>query len=50
MTAYSRSMDNTPQELESNSGSAPERTQLPVLVWPQNFDSPHRLAISYIYV
>jgi len=49
MTAYSRSMDNTPK-LESNSGSAPERTQLPVLVWPQNFDSPRRLAISYIYV
>ncbi|SRR6266568_8692667 len=26
-----------------------ERTRLPVVVWLQDFDSPHCLAISYIY-
>jgi len=46
---YSRSMDNTPQELESNSGSAPDGRDYRSWFGPSDFDSPHRLAISYIY-
>jgi hypothetical protein len=46
---YSRSIDNTPQELESNSGSAPNGLNYANWFGPSDFDTPHRLVTSYVY-
>ena len=46
---YSRSIDNTPQELESNSGSAPNGYNYASWTGPSDFDTPHRLVASYVW-
>ncbi|HLJ89000.1 MAG TPA: carboxypeptidase regulatory-like domain-containing protein [Candidatus Angelobacter sp.] len=46
---YSRSTDNSPQELESNSGAAPNGQNYKAWYGPSDFDIPHRVAISYVY-
>lgn len=46
---YSRSIDNTPQELESNSGSAPNGRDYSSWFGPSDFDTPHRVVASYVY-
>ena len=46
---YSRSLDNTPEELESNSGAAPNGRNYAAWYGPSDFDIPHRVALSYVY-
>ena len=46
---YSRSLDNTPQELESNSGAAPDGRNPAAWYGLSDFDIPHRVAVSYSY-
>jgi hypothetical protein len=46
---YSRSIDNTPQELETNSGSAPNGRDYSSWFGPSDFDTPHRVVVSYVY-
>jgi hypothetical protein len=46
---YSRSLDNTPQELESNSGAAPNGRDYASWTGPSDFDTPHRFIASYVY-
>jgi hypothetical protein len=46
---YSRSLDNTPEELESNSGAAPNGQNHAAWYGPSDFDIPHRVALSYVY-
>jgi hypothetical protein len=46
---YSRSIDNTPQELENNSGSAPNGYDYASWTGPSDFDTPHRFVGSYVY-
>jgi len=46
---YSRSLDNTPQELESNSGAPPDGRNPAAWYGPSDFDIPHRVAVSYTY-
>jgi hypothetical protein len=46
---YSRSLDNSPQELESNSGAAPDGRNPQNWYGPSDFDIPHRVAVSYSY-
>jgi hypothetical protein len=46
---YSRSWDNTPEELESNSGAAPNGRNYAAWYGPSDFDIPHRVALSYVY-
>jgi hypothetical protein len=46
---YSRSMDNSPQELESNSGAAPDGRNAAAWYGASDFDIPHRVALSYSY-
>ena len=46
---YSRSIDNSPQELETNSGSAPNGRAYSSWFGPSDFDTPHRFVASYIY-
>ena len=46
---YSRSIDNTPQELENNSGSAPNGYNYGGWFGASDFDTPHRLIASYVY-
>jgi hypothetical protein len=46
---YSRSLDNTPEELESNSGGPPNGRNYGAWYGPSDFDIPHRVAISYLY-
>jgi carboxypeptidase family protein/TonB-dependent receptor-like protein len=46
---YSRSIDNTPQELESSSGSAPNGRNYASWTGPSDFDTPHRFIASYVY-
>ena len=46
---YSRSTDDAPEELESNSGAAPNRNNLTGWYGPSDFDVPHRVALSYVY-
>jgi hypothetical protein len=45
---YSRSIDNTPQELESSSGSAPNGRNYGSWAGPSDFDTPHRFIASYV--
>lgn len=46
---YSRSLDNAPQELESNSGDAPNGRNYAAWYGPSDFDIPHRVSMSYVY-
>ena len=46
---YSRSIDNTPQELETNSGAPPNGRNFNAWFGPSDFDVPHRISISYVY-
>ncbi|HEV3041974.1 MAG TPA: carboxypeptidase regulatory-like domain-containing protein [Candidatus Angelobacter sp.] len=46
---YSRSLDNTPQELESNSGAPPDGRNPAAWYGLSDFDIPHRVAVSYTY-
>ncbi len=46
---YSRSLDNTPEELESNSGAPPNGRDYAAWYGPSDFDIPHRVALSYVY-
>ncbi|MGA8088855.1 MAG: carboxypeptidase regulatory-like domain-containing protein [Terracidiphilus sp.] len=47
---HSRSLDNTPQELESNSGDAPDGRNYAAWYGPSDFDVPNRVAVNYRYV
>jgi hypothetical protein len=46
---HSRSLDNTPEELESNSGDAPDGRNYAAWYGPSDFDVPNRVAVSYVY-
>jgi TonB-dependent Receptor Plug Domain len=46
---HSRSLDNTPEELESNSGDAPNGRDYAAWYGPSDFDIPNRVSISYVY-
>jgi len=46
---HSRSLDNTPQELESNSGNPPDGRNYAAWYGPSDFDVPNRVAVSYVY-
>jgi len=46
---YSRSLDNTPEELESNSGDPPNGRNYAAWYGPSDFDVPHRISVSYVY-
>lgn len=46
---HSRSIDNTPEELESNSGDAPDGRNYRAWFGPSDFDIPNRVAVSYVY-
>jgi carboxypeptidase family protein/TonB-dependent receptor-like protein len=46
---YSRSLDNTPEELETNSGAPPNGRDYAAWYGPSDFDIPHRVALSYVY-
>ncbi|HEX4021510.1 MAG TPA: carboxypeptidase regulatory-like domain-containing protein [Acidobacteriaceae bacterium] len=46
---HSRSLDNTPEELESNSGDAPNGRDYSAWYGPSDFDVPNRIAVSYVY-
>jgi hypothetical protein len=46
---HSRSLDNTPQELESNSGDPPDGRNYAAWYGPSDFDVPNRVAVSYVY-
>jgi hypothetical protein len=46
---HSRSLDNTPEELESNSGDAPDGRNYAAWYGPSDFDTPNRVALSYDY-
>jgi hypothetical protein len=46
---YSRSLDNTPEELESNSGGPPDGRNYAAWYGLSDFDIPHRISVSYVY-
>ena len=46
---YSRSTDDTPAELETNSGAPPNGRDFNAWYGPSDFDVPHRVAVSYVY-
>jgi Carboxypeptidase regulatory-like domain/TonB-dependent Receptor Plug Domain len=46
---YSRSLDNTPEELENSSGGAPNGRDSAAWYGPSDFDVPHRISADYIY-
>jgi len=46
---HSRSLDNTPEELESNSGDAPDGRNYAAWYGPSDFDIPNRVAVEYHY-
>ncbi len=46
---YSHSLDNTPEELESNSGSPPDGRNFGAWYGNSDFDVRHRISISYVY-
>jgi hypothetical protein len=46
---YSRTLDNTAQELEANSGAAPDGRNADAWYGASDFDIPHRVAVSYSY-
>ncbi len=46
---YSHSLDNTPEELENNSGDPPNGRNYSAWYGPSDFDVPQRIAGSYVY-
>jgi hypothetical protein len=46
---YSHSLDNTPEELESNSGDAPNGRNYSMWYGNSDFDVRHRISASYVY-
>lgn len=46
---YSRSLDDSPEELETSSGAAPNGRDPSAWYGPSDFDIPHRVAVSYVY-
>lgn len=46
---YSRSLDNTPEELESNSGAPPNGRNYASWYGLSDFDIPHRISVNYVY-
>jgi hypothetical protein len=46
---YSRSLDDTPQELENNSGAPPDGRNYAAWYSLSDFDIPHRLSANYVY-
>jgi outer membrane receptor protein involved in Fe transport len=46
---YSRSLDNAPEELESNSGDAPNGRSYNTWYGPSDFDVPQRVSVNYVY-
>lgn len=46
---YSHSLDNTPEELESNSGDAPNGRDYNSWYGNSDFDVRHRISASYVY-
>ena len=46
---YSRSLDNTPEELESNSGAPPDGRKYASWYSLSDFDIPHRFSFNYVY-
>ncbi len=46
---YSHSLDNAPEELESNSGDAPNGRNASAWYGNSDFDIRHRVAVSYVY-
>jgi len=46
---YSHSLDNAPEELETNSGDAPNGRNAGAWYGNSDFDIRHRVAVSYVY-
>jgi len=46
---YSRSLDDTPEELEKNSGGAPDGRNNNAWYGPSDFDVPQRVSLSSVY-
>jgi outer membrane receptor protein involved in Fe transport len=46
---WSRSIDDTPEELENNSGAAQDPYDMSAWRGPSDFDYPQRVVISYVY-
>lgn len=46
---YSHSLDNTPEELETNSGDAPNGRNYSAWYGNSDFDVRHRISASYVY-
>ncbi len=46
---YSKSLDSSPEELETNSGDAPNGRDPGAWYGPSDFDIPQRIAVSYVY-
>ena len=46
---YSRSIDNVAQELAANSGNAQNGLNYSAWRGPSDFDTPHRVALNYVY-
>lgn len=46
---HSRSLDNTPEELETNSGDAPNGRDPSSWYGPSDFNIPNRISISYVW-
>ncbi|MBT9332701.1 TonB-dependent receptor [Paracidobacterium acidisoli] len=46
---WSRSLDNTPEELENNSGDAPNGRNYAAWYGPSDFNVPQRLSANYVY-
>ena len=46
---YSRSLDDVPEELESNSGDAPNGRDPSFWYGPSDFNIPNRVSVNYVY-
>jgi hypothetical protein len=46
---YSRSLDDTPEELENNSGGAPNALNPNAWYGPSEFNTPQRISVGYVY-
>ena len=46
---YSRSLDNTPEELENNPGGPPNGRNQTSWYGPSEFNTPQRIGVSYVY-
>jgi hypothetical protein len=46
---YSRSLDNTPEELENNPGGPPNGRNETSWYGPSEFNTPQRIGVSYVY-